>query len=74
MVRDKGFATAVQSYCHSACALAWLGRIKRYMGAKAEIGFHRLPAPKTVRESRVGNDSNARTLPRWGCDLPPWSG
>ena len=53
MIRDKGFATAVQSYCHSACALAWLGGIKRYMGANAEIGFHALFNADTGRGSLV---------------------
>ena len=53
MIRDKGFATAVQSYCHSACAPAWLGGIKRYMSAKAEIGFHGLFNADTGRRSLV---------------------
>ena len=53
MIRAKGFATAVQSYCHSACALAWLGGAKRYMGANAEIGFHALFNADTGRGSLV---------------------
>ncbi len=41
-IRLKGFATLVEDgqMCASACALAWLGGQKRYMGATAKVGFH----------------------------------
>jgi hypothetical protein len=41
-IRLKGFATmAVEPYgCASACALAWLGGMTRFMGADYAIGFH----------------------------------
>lgn len=41
-IRLAGYPTAVvdQSACASACAYAWLGGRKRYMGASARIGFH----------------------------------
>jgi len=58
-IKARGFATAVADTCYASCAIAWLGGIKRFMGAKAQIGFCRLPVPKTARESLVGNDSNA---------------
>jgi len=63
-IKARGFATAVTD--NSACAIAWLGGIKRFMGAKAQIGFRRLPAPKTARESLVGNDSNAHYAAEMG--------
>src|SRR5215471_18038085 len=40
MVRMKGFATQVDEYCLSACALLWLGGAQPYMAATAQIGFH----------------------------------
>ena len=42
LMRLKGFASLVPdgSRCASACALAWLGGSKRFMGATAQIGFH----------------------------------
>lgn len=42
MIRTKGFSTAVLdgNVCASACALSWLGGVKRYMGTEAKIGFH----------------------------------
>ncbi len=41
-IRLKGFVTmAVEPYgCASACALAWLGGMTRFMGADYAIGFH----------------------------------
>ena len=41
-IRLKGFATLVPdgSYCTSACALAWLGGMSRYMTLSAKVGFH----------------------------------
>jgi hypothetical protein len=41
-IRKKGFQTAVANhgYCASACALAWLGGISRFLGKGARIGFH----------------------------------
>jgi hypothetical protein len=55
-IRLKGFATAVTgtAHCASACALAWLGGVRRFMGAEARIGFH--AAYNTEgRETGVGN-------------------
>jgi hypothetical protein len=41
-IRLKGFTTAVigTARCASACALAWLGGIRRLMSPEARIGFH----------------------------------
>src|SRR5262245_9841528 len=41
-IRLKNFATFVSdgTRCASACALAWLGGAKRYMGPGARVGFH----------------------------------
>lgn len=41
-IRQKGFLTLVPSSvsCASACALAWLGGVRRFMGEGAKVGFH----------------------------------
>jgi hypothetical protein len=41
-IRRKGFSTIVPDgrRCASACAVAWLGGIERFLGADARIGFH----------------------------------
>jgi hypothetical protein len=41
-IRLKGFSTYVPGgfSCSSACALAWLGGIKRFADSQSEIGFH----------------------------------
>jgi len=54
-IKGRGFATAVTDTCYSACAMAWLGGIKRFMSADAQIGFHRPYDPITGRDSRIGN-------------------
>jgi hypothetical protein len=58
-IRLKSFATAVldgQS-CASACAIAWLGGLPRFMGHTAHVGFHAAYIEKAGRasESGVGN-------------------
>ena len=42
IIRLRNFSTAVvsESVCASACALAWLGGTRRFMAARAKIGFH----------------------------------
>ncbi|WP_137043974.1 hypothetical protein [Pseudolabrys sp. FHR47] len=41
-IRMRGFTTWVESgtVCSSACAIAWLGGVRRLMGRAAVIGFH----------------------------------
>jgi hypothetical protein len=41
-IRRNGFSTFVPDgrRCASACALAWLGGVERFIGADASIGFH----------------------------------
>ena len=42
IIRARGFSTTVRDgrRCASACALAWLGGRRRFMGATSAIGFH----------------------------------
>jgi hypothetical protein len=58
-IRLKSFATAVLDgrRCVSACALAWLGGSRRFMGRAAHVGFHAAYIEREGRasESGVGN-------------------
>lgn len=59
LARMRGYSTAVldgQS-CYSACALAWLGGIKRMVGTEGEVSFHAAYVLEDgdARESGVGN-------------------
>ena len=40
MVKAKGYTTAVNDICASACALIWLAGSKRFMTPTAHIGLH----------------------------------
>jgi hypothetical protein len=42
LIRAKKFATVVPdgAQCASACALAWLGGIRRFVGEHSRVGFH----------------------------------
>jgi hypothetical protein len=42
LIREKKYTTIVPdgAACASACALAWLGGTRRYMGQGASVGFH----------------------------------
>src|SRR6266567_9560998 len=53
-IRRKGFSTFVPDgrRCASACALAWLGGVERFIGTGGKIGFHAAYDP-TADESGV---------------------
>jgi hypothetical protein len=59
MIRQKHFSTLVPdgATCASACAVAWLGGTKRFVGRGANVGFHAAYVVKagTVAESAPGN-------------------
>ena len=42
LIREKKFSTIIPDHgsCASACALAWLGGARRFMGDGASVGFH----------------------------------
>ena len=69
-IRLKGFATGVapNSVCASACALAWLGGVQRYMSSKSMIGFHAayFVGENGINTSGVGNALVGRYLTRLG--------
>jgi hypothetical protein len=56
-IRRKGFSTIVPDgrRCASACALAWLGGVERFIGIDGKIGFHAGHDSASDRESGVGN-------------------
>ncbi len=57
MIRLKEFHTLVPAgaRCASACALAWLGGTRRFMGPGARIGLHAASDPKSGQVTGVGN-------------------
>lgn len=59
LIREKKFATVIPdgASCASACALAWLGGTKRFMGQGASVGFHAAYVVKSYGpvESGSGN-------------------
>jgi hypothetical protein len=59
MIRVKNFITVVpdQAQCASACAVAWLGGVHRFMGTGSKVGFHAAYVQKAgaATESAPGN-------------------
>ncbi len=59
LIRSKNFVTIVPDggQCASACAVAWLGGVQRFMGTGARVGFHAAYVIKagTTSESGPGN-------------------
>jgi hypothetical protein len=57
IIRLKNFATLVidNDACASACALAWLGGTRRFMGARSKIGFHAAHDKHSGNVSGMGN-------------------
>jgi SPOR domain len=56
-IRLKNFATLVPdgARCASSCALAWLGGTRRFMGRRAQIGFHAAYNGETGKVTSTGN-------------------
>jgi ATP-dependent protease ClpP protease subunit len=58
-IRERRFSTGVApgTMCASACALAWLGGVNRYMSVNSQIGFHAVFVEEqgARRISSVGN-------------------
>jgi hypothetical protein len=52
-IHRKGFSTFVPDgrRCASACALAWLGGVERFIGADASIGLHAAYDPTSGEET-----------------------
>jgi hypothetical protein len=59
LARVKNFITVVPdgAQCASACAVAWLGGVRRYMGTGSKVGFHAAYVQKAgaTTESGPGN-------------------
>src|SRR6266446_105882 len=53
-IRRKGFSTIVPDgrRCASACALAWLGGVERFIGTSGKISFHAAYDPASDRRGR----------------------
>jgi hypothetical protein len=60
-IRQKGFLTVVppSTDCASACALAWLGGLPRFMAKDSRIGFH---TPYFVKGGRLRKSTAANSL------------
>jgi hypothetical protein len=61
IIHERNFRTAVINYgkCLSACAIAWLGGTKRYVGGFAEVGFHH---PTFVKDIVLDEATSARAM------------
>jgi hypothetical protein len=59
LIRVKSFTTIVPdaAQCASACAVAWLGGVHRFLGVGSKVGFHAAYVQKagTTTESGPGN-------------------
>jgi hypothetical protein len=68
MIRAKRFTTIVahDTYCASACAVAWLGGVRRAISIHGSIGFHGVFDAKTRQQSVLGNALVASYLTRLG--------
>ncbi len=63
-IRLRGWSTYVSDECDSACALIWLGGVRRLMTPDAKIGFH--AASLDGRQTGLGNAALGAYLNRIG--------
>lgn len=58
LIRERGLNTLVEANCHSACALAFLGGVERYILVEGRLGFHQpmsafgFAAPRALHPER----------------------
>ena len=72
-IRQKGFLTVVPASinCASACALAWLGGLPRFMAEDSQIGFHAAYFMKGGRPRRSSAANALIAAYLEGLGLPP---
>jgi hypothetical protein len=72
LIHQKKFSTFVPANlrCASACAIAWLGGVRRFMGAGARIGFHAAFDARSKQESGAANALVGAFLKEIGLDYP----
>lgn len=58
ILRDTGISASVDGYCYSACAMIFLGAVKRTLRPKAELGFH----GSTHSDGAYSGDYDARMI------------
>jgi hypothetical protein len=63
LIRERGLVTYVGSICASACTIAFMGGVQRYLAPGAKLGFHRGSfAGASARELDQENDAQRRWL------------
>jgi hypothetical protein len=71
LIRERGLITYVSSTCASACTIAFMGGLQRYLAPGAKLGFHRGSFPGvTDKELDQENDADRRWL--IGIGVPAW--
>ena len=67
-IRRKGFSTIVPDgrRCASACALAWLGGVERFIGTDGKIGFHAAYDSASDTDTGIGNTVVGAYLAKMG--------
>jgi hypothetical protein len=71
LIAERGLATYVGSTCASACTIAFLGGLQRYLPPGAKLGFHRGSiAGATAEELNQENDAARRWMIAIG--VPTW--
>jgi hypothetical protein len=57
MIRVRQMVTYIrkESFCASACAIAWLGGVKRVVSLEGGVGFHGVYDPNTLQPNAPGN-------------------
>src|SRR6266853_5597138 len=58
LIRMRNFPTLVPngSRCASACAIAWLGGTRRFLGERSQVGFHAAYRDDEGRPTETGVD------------------
>ena len=63
LIGERGLVTYVRSDCASACTIAFMGGVRRYIGQGARLGFHRSTLDgATSQQTDEENDDDRRAL------------
>lgn len=71
LIRDRGLVTYTSQVCASACTIAFMGGIERYIAPDAKLGFHRGSFPG-VSEQDLALENDAARKDLLAEAVPPW--
>jgi len=71
LIRERSLVTYTASYCASACTIAFMGGVRRYIAPDAKLGFHRSTL-SGLSEEDLARENEADRQALIAAGVPAW--